>query len=284
MRNKLKQCVVFLLVLVMLSSGLVFGAGSCNAVVDELELHRESARQQLLEYVGNLTVFSEVANRNNISGPAIDRIVEEGKNAITNSQSKQYVDLALSDAKSEIRAIPIIAMSTTTFVLRFPHEDAVFDAVVDYGGLTYTRFAINWWQNVYQSKTVNTASWLTRQHACGAWYFQGLDWMSQYSINFELLQYESGSRPSSSEIEYLLINAQQQAFMDIVIRLNGEIIGYIVVEFYLYDFNLVGTPSIIYRHSLLFSASPRKIDGEFVVFNEGAVRASIEDMKNQLRG
>ena len=147
-----KKIIVLGMAVVMLFSVVGLGGCSCSCLymrnIRELEMHRQDARHELMEFAENLYFWTEShfgigtpnPMRNHISGPAIDRIVADGKQAITNASDKESVDLALSNTKNEIMTIPLVFrqafnIGSHHMMVLFPHENVVFEISVDYGGL-----------------------------------------------------------------------------------------------------------------------------------------------------
>jgi|GEM_PF-2848287 len=98
MKNKLKKCVVLLLVLVFLSSGF-WAMSGCEG--NRLEQHRDSTLQQLKDYVGNMseTHFSEEG------WVVLQEYFWYGLTAIGKAYDKVAIDAAHNEAIQSIRSV-----------------------------------------------------------------------------------------------------------------------------------------------------------------------------------
>ena len=260
-----KKMMTMGIAIIMLFSFVVFAGGRC--VIDDsydISVVRENARRELVEYVGSIRYYPIIGTGiidNGINGPAIDKIVHEGKIAINNAPDKESIELALYVSKRKLDAIPIIFLHerTSGFLLIFPYENAVFDARTNDGVLQHGRFG-----ELLKSGQNLTFEFLGDMCRNGKM-LTTVDWGRDFNIP--------------------LLEHAQYAFIEIIIRIDDDIIGYMVIEGNLHLCFLTsssGIPVISFSSRLLSLFSPVNDNG-FQILDEEEVKASIESTKNQFR-
>jgi len=263
MKKKLKKCVVFLLVIVFLSSGF-WAMSGCNYDIEKI---RESAIMQLKEYANNLPphhVGGGWYDPNYLNGPGLDNIVNEGAVAINNALTRREVNNALNNTKRIIDAIPvkwrIYSITENWRPLNFAPEFAEGFEFFLMSSIQNVVYEISVDQGKFNSLTItgplSNHMFIQNLRHPSWWLF----WVFEHNKD-----------------------VPEQVFIDIVLRLNDAVIGYTVIEVNLIDVYVYDVSRKAFKPRLLRSVLSQQIQGNRQAMDYGQVRHSIETTKNYFR-